>query len=199
MTPIGVVVWLGERAFRVLAAMVALVAPVREDEVRADLYDRGAPVEGGSELAIETLDKMLTRVLEAKHRIDTRAAVVPPLIGAIASLVAGRVPNQLDEVAVVSGLTTVLLAGGAVVFSLGCLWSRDYSVGPNALSVAALTVEELSSQKQGIAIELAIAIMDVRGIILRNSWYLNVALLLTAAAGMGLFLFGAAGGLTNNE
>lgn len=156
---------------------------------------REPPIGYNVELSVEILQKSLDRVLEAKGRLDTKAALVVPAIGAVGGLAIDRVPAQLPPVAIVVGLVAVVLSALAVGYAVACLWAGGHLIGPNPVTTASKTSEsDPLKYEQGVANELALAVLDSTTVVNTKGNRLNRSLAFAAASVVALLGFVAGGG-----
>ena len=158
---------------------------------------RAATVETTAVLQ-DMLEKQLDRVTSSLEGADTKAALVIPGVGVIATLVVGHINDTSHAPAIQLGLIIAMAvaASGSVLLSLLCLapsWKR--ANGPAPLPAVLSTGEDelrvrVSYLNQlGLAVETAVLVLNAKARLL------NWAIRLGGVATLALMADAAAGGL----
>lgn len=104
---------------------------------------------------------MQGRMLDAKQRLEAKAALVVPAIGAIGALAADRAPATLTTVPLVLGGAAVACAVVAIVYAVASVAARGHLGGPGATHTALRTSEpDALVYEQEIIDALALAVLD---------------------------------------
>jgi hypothetical protein len=144
--------------------------------------------------AVETLRAELDMVDRALDAIDRKAALLPPVLGAIAGILIApdttftRIQQALLVVALATGV-------GALLFALRVMWARDLNLGPNAAEVATGTHLEPADFNRAVAGSLAKSVDALSELSKWKAFRLNVAMALAATTILLLALARVAGGI----
>lgn len=155
-----------------------------------------APEVASVEAALVALQSMVSTLSGAKDSLDTKAAIIPAVVGTVIGLVISRsLPIQLPWWTIACGL----IAAGSSVVSVGLaiavLIPRSHGIGESPEELALTTSDDPLQYKSRIVNALALAAIDMVDLVNTKGERLVAAFIAGVVAVVGLLAFGLLGGL----
>jgi hypothetical protein len=151
------------------------------------------PNESSAAAAVSVLQAELDLTSQALDSIDQKAALIPPLVGAVAALV---IAPDMSFTYLQAAILFVAFVYGAVAyaFAIRVLWASNLNVGPGTKEVANITYLEPADFSQSVAAALAESVEANKERSEKKGRMLNTAFVIAAFAILLLIAARVAGG-----
>jgi hypothetical protein len=172
--------------------------PIDADALRRALLPLDSPpLQKNQELAFQALNQTLDRMLSAKERLDTKAAVVPAVVAAIATAASSRIELGSPPAPLQIYLVAFAATGAAVssLLALGALAASEHPVGPGPADLVTRSHNDARDYRQLVLIALAVAAVKASEVVYRKGARFNLAIASAAYSLVALLALGLAGGL----